>query len=38
MSCDFITDARLQPMIDQFRAHNVSLVIHLCFGILAARS
>ncbi|ETN69803.1 hypothetical protein NECAME_05126 [Necator americanus] len=24
MSCDFITDARLQPMIDQFRAHNAT--------------
>ncbi|VDL75800.1 unnamed protein product [Nippostrongylus brasiliensis] len=22
MSCDYISDARLQPMIDQFRAHN----------------
>ncbi|PIO59600.1 hypothetical protein TELCIR_18934, partial [Teladorsagia circumcincta] len=22
MSCDFISDARLQPMIDQFRANN----------------
>ncbi|VDO19693.1 unnamed protein product [Heligmosomoides polygyrus] len=24
MSCDFISDARLQPMIDQFRAHNAT--------------
>ncbi|EYC07680.1 hypothetical protein Y032_0069g344 [Ancylostoma ceylanicum] len=24
MSCDFITDARLQPMIDQFRANNAT--------------
>ncbi|VDM71760.1 unnamed protein product [Strongylus vulgaris] len=24
MSCDFITDARLQPMIDQFRAHKAT--------------
>ncbi|CAJ0608417.1 unnamed protein product [Cylicocyclus nassatus] len=26
MSCDFITDARLQPMIDQFRAHKATLL------------
>ncbi|KIH65112.1 hypothetical protein ANCDUO_04565 [Ancylostoma duodenale] len=26
MSCDFITDARLQPMIDQFRAHNATFL------------
>ncbi|WKX93055.1 hypothetical protein Q1695_010801 [Nippostrongylus brasiliensis] len=24
MSCDYISDARLQPMIDQFRAHNAT--------------
>ncbi|VDM54830.1 unnamed protein product [Angiostrongylus costaricensis] len=26
MSCDFISDCRLQPMVDQFRAHSATLL------------